>query len=76
MKPKNILIKDRNTKITDLGISKIMEQNNNTETNTLAFTPRYASIESVNGNAVFESDIWSYGLIFYEIMSNNKPWSD
>jgi len=25
MKPKNILIKDRNTKITDLGISKIME---------------------------------------------------
>jgi len=53
IKPKNILVKNQDIKITDLGISKIIEQDTKNDSNTLAFTPRYASLESTNGNATF-----------------------
>lgn len=70
LKPENILYskKDNNYKIADFGISKFVGQ----KLDTIAGTPGYIAIELLKERsgekiADFKSDIYSMGLIFYEM---------
>ena len=68
----NILMdSNSNAKIADFGISKQMEINQNTVvTGNCKGTVRYCSKEQIEGKITNKIDIWAFGLIMYELLSN------
>ena len=61
-------------KITDLGIAKFcIFHDHFLKNDTLSCTPRYASLETITKNeSSFQSDVWSLGLVIFEIFTNEK----
>jgi serine/threonine protein kinase len=74
IKPKNILIKDDILKISDFGLSKIVEE----KTRTLSFkgfgTAEYAAPECwKNDKNTIKMDIYSMGVVFFELATLQHP---
>ena len=76
IKPANILMTtDGKIKITDFGIAKVASSNLTT-TGQFLGTPNYMSPEQVSGAPVDgRSDIFSLGVVLYEMLTNRKPFS-
>ncbi|MCI1287904.1 MAG: Stk1 family PASTA domain-containing Ser/Thr kinase [[Lactobacillus] timonensis] len=76
LKPQNILIDDnKHIKITDFGIATATSQNSLTQTNTLLGSVHYLSPEQVRGSIATErSDIYSLGIILYELLTGKVPF--
>lgn len=78
LKPSNIMINEEGiVKIIDFGISKITDSFYSEYTVGYFSTPRYRSPEQAQGkDATFQSDIYSLGLVFYEIFKKEKLSDD
>ena len=78
IKPKNILLDEYDqVKLTDLGIAKVLENKEKTESATIAFTARYASREAaIESVTCLNNDVWSFGMLLYEILTEKKPWGN
>jgi serine/threonine protein kinase len=51
------------------------ESKNNLNQNTLLGTPLYMSPQILNNeNYSIKTDVWSLGIIFYELVSGVHPW--
>src|SRR5829696_631049 len=82
IKPSNILINQFGApKLLDFGIAKILDPNlihesiNPTASMLRMMTPDYASPEQVRGIEVTPaSDIYSLGVLLYELLSGHKPY--
>ena len=77
VKPHNVmLLRNGNLKITDFGIAKIPSSEQLTMTDKAIGTVHYISPEQVNGNGNTStvSDIYSVGIILYEIMTGKLPF--
>ena len=76
LKPQNILIDaNKNIKITDFGIAVATSQNSLTQTNTLMGSVHYLSPEQARGSvATKQSDIYSLGIILYELLTGTVPF--
>ncbi|MCP4362011.1 MAG: protein kinase [Chloroflexi bacterium] len=83
IKPSNVLLREDGTPVlTDLGIAKVSDKPGLTRTDALVGTPAYMSPEQVSNTEVDgRSDIYSLGVIFYELFSGAKlfdgdtPWA-
>jgi serine/threonine protein kinase len=77
LKPDNILVNDqKQVKLLDFGIAKIVDENQNVQTQTQIFTPDYAAPEQVNGEmCTAATDIYSLGVILFEILTNSKRFN-
>ena len=79
LKPQNILV-DKNDQvyISDFGLAKSFAEGAVGMTQTGAFlgTPRYMSPEQVEGKPTDgRSDLYAYGLILYEMVTGDVPFS-
>src|SRR6266702_2552582 len=83
IKPANILLDKRNTTnnpmgepiLSDFGIAKLIGVASGTVTGTWLGTPMYTSPEQAQGQPGNErSDIYSLGIILYEICTGEKPF--
>ncbi len=77
IKPANImLLKEKGgVKVTDFGIARITSSSK-TKTGVILGTPSYMSPEQVSGRKVDgRSDIFSLGVVLYEMLSAQKPFS-
>lgn len=79
VKPSNILITQSGEPVlTDFGVAKLLED---AEGNTLTGagmglgTPGYMAPEQWQGKAAASSDQYALGVIFYEMVTGNKPYS-
>lgn len=79
LKPSNImLVKGKKVKITDFGISKAVGASSSllTHTGILLGTPSYMSPEQITGKEIDgRSDIFSLGIIFYQLLTGEKPFA-
>lgn len=76
IKSQNIMLDvNRNVKITDFGISDVMDDDA-TRTQTLMGTPQYIAPELLNRSELTEqSDIYSVGILMYEMLIGKAPFS-
>lgn len=77
IKPHNILI-DRNgkVKITDFGIAMALSSTSITQTNSVLGTVHYLSPEQARGGmANKKSDIYSLGIVMFELLTGRLPFS-
>jgi serine/threonine protein kinase/Tfp pilus assembly protein PilF len=76
LKPQNIMIdKEGNVRIMDFGIARSVEAQGVTQAGTIVGTPDYMSPEQVEGKEADQrSDIYSIGVILYEMMTGKVPF--
>ena len=77
IKPANIMVLgDGTVKITDFGIARMRSSDVKTQTGMLLGSPRYMSPEVFLGKrADARSDIFSLGIILYELVTGVAPFS-
>lgn len=78
LKPENILITEREetktVKITDFGLARFIKSGS--VSSSTAGTPLYMAPEAWSGNFNEKSDIWSIGVILYELLTGVPPFLD
>jgi serine/threonine protein kinase len=79
LKPANVLIDSQgNVFLTDFGIAKLLESASPrlTQTDAIMGTPAYISPEQAQGHTVDQrSDIYSLGIILYEMVTGSVPFT-
>lgn len=77
IKPQNILMDEAgNVKITDFGIATTLNATSYTQTNSVIGTVHYLSPEQARGGiATMKSDIYALGIVLYELLTGELPFS-
>ena len=75
VKPANIMIvEDDRVKVMDFGIARL-DQSNITQSGVALGTPNYISPEQLKSQPINRrSDIFSLGVVFYEMLTKQKPF--
>ncbi|HLL73159.1 MAG TPA: serine/threonine-protein kinase, partial [Pyrinomonadaceae bacterium] len=84
LKPSNIMLNERGVSVLDFGIAKVLtasadvtKTHATTESGLIIGTPRYMSPEQCLGQPVGPaSDLYSVGVIVYEMLTGQPPFTD
>jgi len=72
LRPANVLISESGiVKVADFGTSRFLEKSHAT---TVIGSPPYMAPEQFQGRAVLASDIYSVGVIFYQMLTGTLPY--
>jgi serine/threonine protein kinase len=74
LKPGNVLKVGENWKLSDFGLVRAM-QNTATKTTTIMGSSGYAPPEAYQGKISSAWDIWSLGVLIYEVLTGELPFN-
>lgn len=72
LKPGNILLQGETPRLADFGISRVMKTTS--QSAQVAGTPCYMSPEAFDGKRNAQTDIWSAGVILYQMLTGIVPF--
>ncbi len=72
IKPQNILLQGNTPRLADFGISRAM--NTTMISSTIIGTDAYMSPESFDGKRNVQTDIWSVGVVLYQLLKGTLPF--
>ena len=72
IKPQNILLQGDTPRLADFGISRAMQTSS--ISSTIVGTDAYMSPESFQGERNIQSDIWSVGIVLYQLLKGFLPF--
>lgn len=72
VKPQNILLQGKTPRLADFGISRAMQTTANSA--IVAGTDAYMSPESFEGKRTPQTDLWSVGVVLFELVSGSLPF--
>lgn len=77
IKPDNILLHDQcSVKISDFGLSKLLDHKSSKVLTTMRGTRGYIAPEWLTSSGITEkSDVYSFGMVLLEIVSGRRNWS-
>lgn len=77
LKPANILVNSRNEfKLADFGLARYVQEFDSSLLQTIAGTPLYMAPQILRKSPyTTKCDIWSAGVIFYELLTGRIPWT-
>lgn len=72
IKPDNILLQNETPLLADFGIARVLKVS--TKSTMTTGTPAYMSPEAFDGKRSEQTDIWSVGVILYQMLSGRLPF--
>lgn len=72
LKPANLLLQGDMPRLADFGISRVLKSTS--QSNLAAGTPGYMAPEAFDGKRNEQTDIWSAGVILYQMISGSLPF--
>ncbi|MBX7171418.1 MAG: serine/threonine protein kinase [Pyrinomonadaceae bacterium] len=72
IKPQNILLQGETPRLADFGISRAMQTTS--ISSKLVGTDAYMSPEAFDGKRSVQTDIWSVGVVLYQLLAGNLPF--
>ena len=75
IKPHNIMVlKNGSVKVMDFGIARVMNKSNTLTTEALGSVPYLSPEQAKGGHTDNRSDIYSLGVVMYEMMAGRPPY--
>lgn len=76
LRPSNVLLtKDEVAKVTDFSISRLLKEDESYASTRIG-SPPYMAPEHFQGRANFQSDVYSIGVMMYEMVTGTLPYFD
>ncbi|MEW6210076.1 MAG: protein kinase [Acidobacteriota bacterium] len=72
LKPPNILLQGNTPRLADFGIARVLKTTGYSA--TVAGTPPYMAPEAFDGKRSERTDLWSAGVIFYQLLTGHLPF--
>ena len=72
IKPQNILLQGDTPRLADFGISRAMQTT--TVSSKIVGTDAYMSPEALDGKRNVQTDVWSVGVVLYELLKDDLPF--
>lgn len=73
IKPANILLQGKTPRLADFGISRVLKATS--QSGVMAGTPLYMAPEAFDGKRSEQSDVWSVGVILYQLLAGRMPFA-
>jgi serine/threonine-protein kinase len=81
VKPDNILLQQspeaqdhHDVRLTDFGIARVLDAAGLTTPQAIVGTPHYMAPEAIHGDAEPASDVYSVGIVLYELVTGQPPY--
>jgi len=72
LKPANILLQRGAPRLADFGVSRVLKSTNHKS--FVSGTPAYMAPETFDGHRSQQTDVWSVGVILYQLLSGSLPF--
>ena len=72
LKPANVLLQEDIPRLADFGIARVLRTTQSS--GFIAGTPAYMAPEAFDGERSVQTDLWSVGVIFYQLLTGRLPF--
>ena len=77
LKPENVFLTEQGAQVIDFGIARAIKQGDKTNSDVLALTPAYASLEMFQGAVPdAKDDIYALACISYQLLAGRHPFDN